>query len=184
MYGWQTIGGVPAEIKKCVIIAAPHTSNWDLLWMLLAAIDLGIRPNWFGKYNLFRPPLGFFLRAVGGIPIDRRASNNAVEAAVATIGANDLISLAIPPEGTRGHVDHWKTGFYHIAHGAGVPIICCFLDYGSKRTGVGPVVQPSGDIDADMLIFEEFYQGMTGLHPDRFGPVQLKPETENKRKKS
>jgi 1-acyl-sn-glycerol-3-phosphate acyltransferase len=173
--GWKIVGRFPSGIKKCVIIAAPHTSNWDLLWMLLAAIVLEIRPNWFGKYTLFKPPLGFLLRALGGIPIDRRSSNNAVEAGIATFQQTDTICLAVPPEGTRRRVDYWKTGFYHIAHGAGVPIVCSFLDYGTRTAGLGPIIQPSGDIYADMKIFQEFYAQMSGRHADFFGPVRVRP---------
>lgn len=173
--GWKVIGEVPGDLKKCVMIAAPHTSNWDLLWMLLAGLKLKVRPNWFGKHELFKPPIGAVLRALGGIPIDRRARQNAVEARIAVFRREQSMCLVIPPEGTRGKVDYWKTGFYHIAYGAGVPVVCSFLDYGTRTAGIGPVIQPSGDIETDMVTISKFYQRMTGRHAELFGPVRIIP---------
>ena len=177
LYGWTVIGHMPKDTPRSVLIAAPHTSNWDLWWMLLVAIVLKVRPNWLGKQELFRWPLGIFLRALGGIPVDRGTSQNAVQTRITVFSREEAMCLVIPPEGTRGKVDYWKSGFYHIAHGAGVPIVCSFLDYGTRTTGIGPIVQPCGDINADMLIFRKFYQGMTGRRANLFGPVRVNSST-------
>jgi 1-acyl-sn-glycerol-3-phosphate acyltransferase len=161
--GWRVEGAAPPD-KKFVVIAAPHTSNWDLPFMLGVALKFRIRLHWMGKDNLFKPPFGWFMRALGGIPVDRSKSNNAVAQMIRIFDDADQLAVAIPPEGTRSKVRYWKTGFYHIAHGAGVPIAMGFLDYKRKVGGIGMTMKTSGDYDADLEIIKRFYADVTPKH--------------------
>jgi 1-acyl-sn-glycerol-3-phosphate acyltransferase len=163
--GWRKAGVLPAE-PKYVMIAAPHTSNWDLPVMLMLAFVLGARVFWMGKDALFRRPFGTLFRWLGGIPVDRSKSNNAVEQAIQNFRDRESFVLLVAPEGTRKRVTHWKTGFYHIARGAGVPIVLGFLDYRRKVGGIGPVITPSGGIEADMDTIRQFYADITGKRED------------------
>ncbi len=170
--GWSVIGEAP-KIQRYVIIAAPHTSNWDFPITLLAGINLGLRINWLGKNTLFRFPFGGIMRALGGIPVDRSKSNNLVESMVKTFREQPRFMPIIPPEATRSNVKRWKTGFYHIAHQAGVPIVCGFLDYKRKIGGLGIIVIPTGNIDADIEIIRTFYSGITGCRPEKATPITI-----------
>ena len=147
------------------MIAAPHTSNWDLPFMLAVSYVLGVKPAWLGKRELFRGPLGWLLRRLGGVSVDRDRRTNLVEQAIAHFAAVDQIYLVIPPSGTRSRATQWKSGFYHIARGAGVPIICTFLDYRRKVGGIGPIIHASGDVGADMDIVRAFYTPAMAKHP-------------------
>ena len=173
--GWRVEGRLP-EGGKAVVIAAPHTSNWDMPMMLAVSYVLGIRPAWLGKVELFRRPFGGVMRWLGGLPVDRKTRQNLVEQVVARFDEVDLLYLVIPPSGTRNRATHWKSGFYHIASGARVPIICAFLDYRRKVGGIGPVLRPSGDVRADMEILRAFYAGVTGKFPAFTTPVRLVEE--------
>ena len=175
MLGWRVEGEIP-DIKKFVIIAAPHTSNLDFPISLAVAFALKVKVYWMGKAAMFRWPFGAACRWLGGIPIDRSQSHNMVEQCVRAFRDRDKLIMLIPPEGTRKKVRYWKTGFYHIARQAGVPIVPSFLDFGSKRGGFGPALVTSGDVHADMQYFREFYSGMQGKFPDQFGPVRLREE--------
>lgn len=170
--GWTPVQHVP-NAPKFVIVAAPHTSNWDGLILILMAFTLRVRLHWLGKHTLFKPPLGIILRWTGGIPIDRTARHNAVEQAVQWFNNRDRAALVIAPEGTRHKTDRWKTGFYHIAQGANVPLVLGFMDYGRKSVGLGPLIEPSGDFEADMETMRQFYAGMTGRHPERMSETRL-----------
>jgi 1-acyl-sn-glycerol-3-phosphate acyltransferase len=161
---------------KAVAIAAPHTSNWDLPFTLAVAYVLGVKPSWLGKRELFRWPLGWLLTRLGGVPVDRGARTNLVHQIVERFAAVDRLFLVIPPSGTRSRATHWKSGFYHIARGARVPLICTFLDYRRRVGGVGPVLEPSGDIAADMLVIRGFYEGVHGKYPERTTPARLPEE--------
>jgi len=165
--GWKVEGTAP-ETDKFVVIAAPHTSNWDLLFMLGVAYKFRIRLRWMGKDTLFRPPFGGLMKALGGIPIDRSKTNNVVEQMVEIYAGADELVVAIPPEGTRAKVRVWKTGFYNIAHGAGVPIALGFLDYKRKIGGIGGVYETSGDYDQDLEDIKAFYAGITGKHDAKY----------------
>jgi len=158
---WKIKGAVPAE-RKFVAIAVPHTSNWDFLLMFAASLGLRVRLRWIGKSQIFRPPFGVIMRALGGIPVDRSASKNLVGQMVQRFDEADDLALAMSPEGTRGKVTAWKTGFYHIAVQAGVPIVICFLDYGTKTAGIAHIVYPTGDYDADMAPVRAFCDGIRG----------------------
>lgn len=173
--GWRIEGEAPA-VPRYVLIAAPHTSNWDLVLMLLCGMAYGVWPSWVGKDTLFRPPLGLLLRALGGIPVDRRSPQNMVEQLAALFRSRERLVLAVPPEGTRSSREKWRSGFYFIARGAGVPVCLGFLDYSRKRGGLGPLLVPSGDLRADMDVVRAFYADKKGRFPEKQGPIRLAAE--------
>jgi len=175
-FGWS-VDVVPLP-PKMVFIAAPHTSNWDVPFMLAAAWSLPIRLSWLGKHTLFRGALGGkFMRAVGGIPVDRRSSSSTVSRIADEFRRVPRLYLAISPEGTRGGATYWRSGFYHIAREAGVPIGLGFLDYGRRRAGVGGLLTPSGDVRADMDVIRAFYAGIRGRRPELETVPRLREET-------
>jgi 1-acyl-sn-glycerol-3-phosphate acyltransferase len=178
LFGWRAEGSL-ADTPKCVLVVAPHTSNWDFPVMLALAMALRIKTTWMGKHTLFRPPLGWFMRRLGGLPIDRGASHNVVEQAIGSFRERERMVLAILPEGTRKRTPYWKSGFYHIALGANVPIALGFADYRRKVGGIGRVFVPSGDVDADMALIRGFYSGMVGKRPEQFGEIRLKNQNED-----
>ena len=161
---WQTVGTLP-DIPKFVMIAAPHTSNWDFPIMMFIAFKLRAKLYWMGKDAIFSWPFGRLFKWLGGIPIDRSRANNVVAQSIAQFARNDRLVLTVPPAGTRKRVLNWKTGFYHIASGAGVLIALGFLDYKKKIGGIGPFLQPTGDIEADMVVIRSFYQDISGRYP-------------------
>jgi 1-acyl-sn-glycerol-3-phosphate acyltransferase len=163
--GWR-LDGERRMPARFVFIAAPHTSNWDFVLMMATAFALGVRIRWLGKHTLFRGPLGWLLTRLGGIPVDRRTPARLVDALVERFRGADELRLAIPPEGTRHRVERWRSGFYHIALAAGVPIGLGFLDYATRRAGVGLFVQPTGDVGADMDRIRAFYCDIRGRRPD------------------
>jgi 1-acyl-sn-glycerol-3-phosphate acyltransferase len=173
--GWQHIGAPPVA-DKCVLVAAPHTSTWDLPAMLAFAWVGGMSPRWMGKHTLFTGLQGRALRWLGGIPIDRRAAHNVVLQMAEVFGRSDRLMLAIPVEGTRAHRDYWKSGFYHIAKEAQVPIVLTVLDWGRKEGGIGPTIWPSGDVDRDMDQIRAFYAGRQGRWPEQTSRVRLREE--------
>jgi 1-acyl-sn-glycerol-3-phosphate acyltransferase len=175
LFGWRAEGSL-SGYPKCVVVVAPHTSNWDFPVLFLVKVALRLKVTWMGKHTLFRPPLGWVLRRLGGLPIDRRARHNVVEQAIESFRMNDRMLLAIPPEGTRKLAPYWKSGFYHIALGANVPIALAFADYRRKVGGIGHVFMPSGDLEADMAVIREFYSGIVGKRPEQFGPIRLRSE--------
>lgn len=164
--GWRVEGALP-DAPKFVVIAAPHTSNWDLPFMLGVALHFRTRLHWMGKDSLFKPPFGGLMRLAGGISIDRSKANDVVAQTITHFRDAKRLAIAIPPEGTRSKVRYWKTGFYHIAHGAGVPIALGFLDYKRKVGGIGMTLSPSGDYERDLEIIKGFYAGVTPKHPER-----------------
>jgi len=167
--GWTVEGSLPVEACKCVLIAAPHTSNWDLPYTLMVAFVLHLNIYWMGKHSLFAFPFGPVMRWLGGIAVDRSRNTNLVSAsAMALKAADGPVQLVVPPEGTRGRTTHWKTGFYYIALEAGVPIVLAYMDYARKVSGLGPVFVPTGDIDADMAEIKRFYAGVKGRRPQHF----------------
>ncbi|MDP6942923.1 MAG: DUF4105 domain-containing protein, partial [Myxococcota bacterium] len=174
--GWR-YEGAPPDQKKFVIIAAPHTSNWDLVHMLAGAWTAGVSLSWMGKLSLFKPPFGWVLLAMGGVPIDRSRPLGTVGQIAETFAKADRLALAIPPSGTRGYRDHWKSGFYHIAREAGVPILCCSCDYARNVTAIGAVVHPTGDVRVDMDAVRDFYADVGGKFPDRVSRMKLNEES-------
>jgi 1-acyl-sn-glycerol-3-phosphate acyltransferase len=175
LFGWRVEGRVP-EIGKAVLIAAPHTSGWDLPFMLATASVFGVKLSWLGKRELFRWPFRWLFRRLGGLPVDRGSSHRLVEQAVDWFTDIDRLFLAIAPSGTRRRTEHWKSGFYHIARGAGVPVMCTFLDYRRKVSGIGPTFMPSGNVRADMDVIRRFYADITSRYPELTTPVHLLEE--------
>jgi 1-acyl-sn-glycerol-3-phosphate acyltransferase len=167
--GWKIHGQLPANGRKSVLIAAPHTSNWDLPYTLMVAFALRLNVYWMGKQSLFKAPFRGVMLWLGGIPIQRESSNNVVEASIAAIqNADGPVQLIVPPEGTRSKARYWKTGFYYIALGANVPIVMAYMDYARKESGLGPVFEPTGNIEADMVTIQAFYAPFKGKNPDQF----------------
>ncbi|APR86805.1 Acyltransferase family protein [Minicystis rosea] len=165
VFGWKLESKTELP-RRFVFIAAPHTTNWDFPFMMATAWALDIRIRWLGKHTLFEPPFGWFFRAMGGLPVDRRAPQGLVGQVVERFeSATDLV-LGIPPEGTRSKVDYWKSGFYHIAHGAKVPVGLGFLDFEKRTCGIGGFFMPTGDMRADMNIVRDFYHDVRGKFPD------------------
>ncbi len=175
LFGWDTEGGRPVE-SRYVLIAAPHTSNWDLPFMMAMAWAYEMKISWMGKHALFSQPHGWFFRWLGGIPIHRETRNNRVDQMAQEFANRDEFFLIVPAEGTRSYTANWKSGFYHIARNANVPIVMGYLDFSRKRGGFGPALFPSGDLTQDMNQIRAFYQDKLGKHPDLFGPVRLKEE--------
>jgi 1-acyl-sn-glycerol-3-phosphate acyltransferase len=171
--GWRVEGEIPS-IKKFVIIAAPHTSNWDFPITLAVAFALKIKIYWMGKTAMFRWPFGGLLRWLGGIPIDRSRSHNVVDQSIQAFQERDQLIMVVPPEGTRKKVSYWKTGFYHIARGAAVPIVLGFLDYRQKAGGIGPTFFPTGRIEEDMRQIRAYYATITGKRQSQFGNAVIR----------
>ena len=167
--GWKVEGCLPPNATKSVLIAAPHTSNWDLPYTLMVAFTLKLNVYWMGKESLFKPPFRGVMMWLGGIPVRRESSNNLVTASSEAIKAADgPLQLIVPPEGTRSKARYWKTGFYYIAVGAQVPIVMAYMDYERKVSGLGPVFVPTGDIEVDMVAIKAFYAPFKGKNPDQF----------------
>jgi 1-acyl-sn-glycerol-3-phosphate acyltransferase len=156
--GWKIEGQLPAGVKKLVLVGAPHTSNWDFPAFLGATKDIGIRPSYLGKHSLFRWPLRRFMLDMGGIPIDRTKRANYVDQVAAAFERSDELALVIAPEGTRHSDGKWKSGFYHIALEAGVPIVPAWIDRSRRRIGIGPVIEPSGDYRLDLSRIATFFR--------------------------
>jgi 1-acyl-sn-glycerol-3-phosphate acyltransferase len=176
LFGWK-ICGEAATCRKFVLIAAPHTSGWDLPFMLATAFAMRVRISWFGKHSLFIPPWGWLLRKLGGFPVDRRAPHSLVRQMAERFKQSDALILAVPPEGTRKRVDVWKSGFYHIAAESGVPIGLGYLDYDRKLCGLGMFVWPSGNLRKDMDKIRDFYRPIRGKRPELQSEPRLREET-------
>jgi 1-acyl-sn-glycerol-3-phosphate acyltransferase len=167
--GWKVEGALPPEAHKAVLIAAPHTSNWDLPYTIMVAYVLGMNMYWMGKQSIFKWPFDNLMQWLGGIAVNRDKSTNLVAAsAEALVAADGKVQLIIPPEGTRSKARYWKTGFYYIALAAKVPIVMAYMDYPQKRAGLGPLFYPSGDIDKDMVAIKAFYAQFKGKNEGQF----------------
>ena len=167
--GWKVEGSLPPGCEKSVFIAAPHTSNWDLPYTLMVAFALRLNIYWMGKQQIFKPPFRGVMMWLGGIPVQREQANNLVDASVQAIKAADgPLQLVVPPEGTRSKARYWKTGFYYIAVGAQVPIVMAYMDYERKISGLGPIFNPTGDIEADMVAIKAFYAPFKGKNASQF----------------
>lgn len=177
VFGWKVEGDFP-ETGSFVIIAAPHTSNWDLAHTLAATYVLRLKLFWLGKDSLFKWPFGGFMRWLGGIPIHRDASSGFVKQAAALLQGEEAIALMVPPSGTRGRKDYWKTGFYWIAVEAQVPIVCGSVDYKRRVAWLGDAFVPTGDPSADMDRIRAAYEGVTAKFPDQATRIRLPMEDE------
>lgn len=172
LLGWTVRGALP-EDPRIVAIFAPHTSNWDFVILYLMVNTFGIKGNFFAKHTLCRPPLGWFMRGVGAIPVVRRRTENLVDSAVEALSAHDRFYLGLAPEGTRRYTDHWRTGFYHIAKRTEARILLLYADYEKRETGLGPLITPSGDIAADFELIKAFYADKTPKRPENRSDVVL-----------
>jgi 1-acyl-sn-glycerol-3-phosphate acyltransferase len=167
--GWRVEGALP-ELPRFVICVGPHTTNWDFVVGYAAKLATGLRASWLGKHTLFRGPFGALLRWMGGIPVDRRAAHGVVEQVAARFLEHDAMVLAVTPEGTRKPVTRWKTGFYHIARIADVPVVPVGLDWDARRVRIGDPQQPTGDEVADLERLMAFFRRVRGRHPERAFP--------------
>ena len=173
--GWEVVGEPPSA-PKAVVIAAHHTSNWDGVWMIMAKIALRVEMRFLAKHTLFWWPLGPILRAAGAISLDRGSSAETVAQMAQAFAREERLLLALAPEGTRSHRPYWKTGFYRIARAADVPIVLTFLDYGSKRMGIGPTLPAGLGRDETLAALRSFYASHVPKHPDKKAPIEFPPE--------
>jgi len=167
LFGWKVVGERP-KYKKFVFIAAPHTSNWDFPIGRLSNSVMGIELKVLMKKSWFFFPVGYVLKWLGAMPIDRSKSGTVIDHIVGLFKEKEEFVFAITPEGTRSYVKYWKTGFYTIAQKANVPIVLGYLDFGKKETGIGPVIFPSGDRDADFKKIVEYYRHVKARHPELY----------------
>lgn len=165
LLGWSVIGEF-SQLDKYVIIAAPHTSNWDFVLGITVRYITGLKTNYIGKSSLFKWPFGWFFRAIGGAPVNRSGNKNSVNAIVDLFNSKDRFRLALAPEGTRKKVEQWRTGFYYIAKGAGVPIVMITMNYAKKQLRVSPPFYTTDDIEKDMKFIKSFYKGVVGKKPE------------------
>ena len=172
--GWKLNMDIPKEVKRCVIIAAPHTSNWDIWYARLGFLIMEIPLRFTIKKEWTRFPFGLFVKPMGGLGIDRSPRPDTgkrpsyVELMAALFDDFDEIAVMVTPEGTRSLSPKWKTGFYYVAKEAGVPICLGYLDYRNKTAGVGGLVYPSDDMEADMKKIMDFYRPIKGKYPEQF----------------
>lgn len=173
--GWRLAGEVP-PLPKYVVVLAPHTCNWDFPLAMLAASGFGIRLSWLGKHTIFRWPVAGILRSIGGIPVHRERHDGLVGQVSEAFAGRDTLVIGMTPEGTRTATRYWKSGFYHMARRAGVPIVLASLDRPTRRITLGPVVTPTGDATKDMEAVRAFYAGTRGIHPRKASTVRLLEE--------
>lgn len=173
LLGWEVVGSAPSE-PKYVMIGYPHTSNWDVFYGLLIFTALGVRLQWVGKHTLFSGPFGRLIRKLGGIPVNRSRSQNFVQTVIDLFDKMERLVLVLSPEATRNKSNFWRSGFYHIASGAHVPVALAFLDYKNKTGGFGPKFYPSGDMDKDIQICRDFFKGISGKKAQNAGLIEWK----------
>ena len=164
LMGWRIEGAFP-DLKKFVIIVGPHTSNWDFIAALFCDLALDLEAGFLAKHTIFVGPFGRWLKSLGGIPVVRTASHNVVSQAAAEFARRDQMVLAIAPEGTRKKVTTWKSGYWHIARAANVPIVPVGLDFGKRAAVIGPVYQPTDSIENDETVLKQFFAGITPKKP-------------------
>ena len=173
IFGWTVHADYP-DVEKYVLIAAPHTSNWDFPLGIVAARAIKLDVHWMGKHTLFRWPYGWFFRAIGGMPVYRDQALNLIQQIADLLARSGQLVLALAPEGTRSKTDHWKTGFYHIARAANVPIVMAYLDYGKKQVGIGGVFCPGDDIEEAFAQIRQFYKDRRGKYPDQESLIRVR----------
>ena len=165
--GWKVKGAFP-DIPKFIIVAAPHTSNWDAIIGLAAVLRLKLDIHFYAKQDAFRPPLGWILRMLGGIPVDRNAAHGLVGEAIRAFEERDTFVLGITPEGTRKRMDRWKTGFHHIDRGANVPVVLVALDFGRKTIGPIATIDLTEDVKHDLAVIAGHFEGIRGRNSELF----------------
>ncbi len=171
LFGWRVLGRLP-DTPKCVIVGAPHTSNWDFIMFLGLALILRGDFRYMGKAELFRPPFGGFFRWCGGYPVDRSKPQGLVDQMAEAFRTNERFMLVITPEGTRHKVQEWKTGFYHIAKKANTPIVTGYVDSATRTCGIGPTYFLTEDMEADLQAIKSFFVGKVGIRPHRTSELQ------------
>ncbi len=167
MFGWEIDKRTPDGVKKCVIVVGPHTSNWDFVLGKMAFITYGVKGRFLIKKELFFPPLGWILKAMGGVPVDRKQRNNLTDTAVKFFNENETMYLVFTPEGTRSYNPKWKKGFYYIAQKANVPIYICYMDYANKTGGFHSLFYPTGNVDEDILYIKSILKEYKGKFPEK-----------------
>ncbi len=165
--GWRIGSTLDPAIRKCVLVGAPHTSNMDYPITLATLYAAGVRVRFLAKKSLFRFPLGILMRATGGIPVDRSRHLNMVDTMINMFAQHNDLILLIPVEGTRSYVKEWKSGFYHTAIGAKVPIALGYLDYGRKEAGFGKLFYPTGDYQKDLAAIQDYYRQFKARYPEK-----------------
>lgn len=173
--GWRLAGEVPC-LPKYLVVFGPHTCNWDFPLAMLAGAGFGIRFRWLGKHSVFRWPVAGFLRRIGGIPVRRQRSEGIVGQIAAAYAAADSLVIGLTPEGTRTSTPYWRSGFYHMALAAGVPLVPASLDRPTRRITLGPAMTLSGDPADDMGVIRSFYAGTRGIHPEKASAIRLREE--------
>jgi 1-acyl-sn-glycerol-3-phosphate acyltransferase len=174
LVGWR-VEVVWPPVPKCVIAVYPHTSNWDFVVGYLAKLASGVPAHFVGKDTIFRGPFARILRRMGGIPVNRREPTGLIAQLAREFERRTWMWLAIAPEGTRRYVDHWKSGFYHLALAAKVPVGLAYIDYGARVVGLTEYLTLSGDEEADLRRIREVYAGKVGRHPEQAGAIRLRP---------
>lgn len=169
---WRVVLAQPVP-TRCVVVYYPHTSNWDFAVGLMAKWLVGIHFRFIAKESLFKTPLGPWLRRWGGIPVDRKGQTGVIARLAAQFAEHDDFRLVVASEGTRSRTEHWKSGFYHLARAANVPLALSFIDYRRRETGVGGYIELTGDVAADMARIAAFYADKTARWPENAGPVRL-----------
>jgi 1-acyl-sn-glycerol-3-phosphate acyltransferase len=172
LIGWKPLS-IPLDQTKYVLLGAHHTSNWDFIIGHLVMSAIGLKLTWIGKDSLFCWPFGWFMRKIGGIPVNRRIPTNFVQQMIDLFNQRSAMILAMAPEGTRKKTGSWKTGFYYIASGAKVPILFAYLDYKRKTGGVGRIFIPTGNLSEDIKIFQQFYSKISGKYPEKQGDISF-----------
>lgn len=174
LFGWKVTHYLPDEIKRCVIIVAPHTSNWDFIFGMGAVKIMKLNQRFIIKKEWIRFPFKRLMLSLGALPIDRNQKNisgekkGTVDTMAELFNTHDELRLVITPEGTRSRVEKWRTGFYYVALKANVPIALAFINYETRSCGVDKIIQPSGDYASDMKLIMDFYKNIKGKRPQNF----------------
>lgn len=167
VFGWNVVGTIP-DVKRLLIIAAPHTSNWDFVFVMAAVLGLNLRLRWLGKHTIFKPGAVWFMRWLGGIPTNREQPEDIVQYVVDLSNREESVAIGLAPEGTRAKVSRWKTGFLRIAKLLDCPILLISLDFQGKHFIIGDLYQPTGDSEADLAVIKSYYSGFQAKYPDKF----------------
>lgn len=170
--GWRFVGEAP-DVPSCLVVFAPHTSNWDFVLLVLVRAASGKRVSYLAKHTLFRPPFGWLFRALGGIPVERDERHHLVDRIAEAFERPGGLWLAMAPEGTRKKTNHWKSGFYYIALKAKIPLLLTFVDAGRKECGLGELVWLTGDVERDLAQIRAFYADKRGIFPEQASDVRF-----------
>lgn len=166
--GWKVTGSFDESLRNCIIVVAPHTSQWDFVFGMLARTVYGVRAKYLIKNSFFKPGIAWFFHLTGGIPVDRTQKNELTDRLKAMLSRGEELKIAFTPEGTRKRVDRWRTGFYYTAIDTGLPIVPHFIDYSKKEVGQFPAFYPCGDWEKDKKHLEELYANVTAANPENF----------------